>query len=153
MIEGVRLIKIETHSDDRGHLSEIYRTDTEYHQEFGGQINQVYIVENPIRHVIRAFHRHKRLWDFFFISHGTAKFALYDGRESSPTFKETNTFVLGDKQRKMLVVPPGVYHGWMSLQDDTQLISIASHTYNRESPDEERVPYDSFGYNWDIKFQ
>jgi dTDP-4-dehydrorhamnose 3,5-epimerase len=153
MIEGVKLIPITTHSDDRGHLSEIYRTDTEYHQIFGGQINQVYIVEDPVRGTVRAFHRHQKLWDFFYISHGSAKFALHDGREKSSTFKETNTFVLGDKQRKMLVVPPGVYHGWMSLEDDTQLLSIASHTYNPGKPDEERVPYDSFGYDWTIQFK
>jgi dTDP-4-dehydrorhamnose 3,5-epimerase-like enzyme len=53
----------------------------------------------------------------------------------------------------MLIVPPGVYHGWMSLEDDTQLISIASHTYNASSPDEERVSYDSFGYDWSINFK
>ena len=153
MIEGVKLIPITTHSDDRGHLSEIYRTDTEYHKEFGGQINQVYIVEDPVRGTIRAFHRHQKLWDFFYVSHGSAKFALHDGREDSPTCEETNTFVLGDKQRKMLVVPPGVYHGWMSLEDDTQLLSIASHTYNQDNPDEERVPFDSFQYDWNIKFK
>lgn len=151
MIEGVKLVPLVTYGDDRGYLTEIYRTDTDYHKEFGGALNQVYIVENPSRETIRAFHRHKELWDFFFISHGSAKFALYDGREDSPTYKETNTFVLGEKRRFMLVVPPGVYHGWMSLEDDTQLISVASCTYNRESPDEERVPPESFGYTWEIK--
>jgi dTDP-4-dehydrorhamnose 3,5-epimerase len=153
MIKDVKLVPLVTHSDDRGHLLEIYRTDTAYHREFGGQINQVYLVEDPVRGTIRAFHRHQKLWDFFFISHGSAKFALHDGREKSPTFQETNTFVLGDKQRKLLVVPPGVYHGWMSLEDDTQLVSIASHTYNQEQPDEERVPFDSFGYDWTVKFK
>ena len=153
MIKDVKLVLLITHSDDRGHLLEIYRTDTAYHREFGGQINQVYLVEDPVRGTIRAFHRHEKLWDFFFIAHGSAKFALHDGREESSTFQETNTFVLGEKQRKLLVVPPGVYHGWMSLEDDTQLISIASHTYNKEHPDEERVPFDSFGYDWTVKFK
>jgi hypothetical protein len=39
----------------------------------------------------------------------------------------------------------------MSLEDDTQLISVASHTYNREQPDETRIPPDSFGDVWTIK--
>jgi dTDP-4-dehydrorhamnose 3,5-epimerase-like enzyme len=46
-----------------------------------------------------------------------------------------------------------VYHGWMSLEDDTMMISTASEVYNRANPDEERVPYDSFGYDWSIKFK
>ena len=153
MIDGVELVAITTHADDRGYLAEIYRTDTPYHQRFGGSINQVYIVEDPIRGTIRAFHRHRWLWDFFFIGRGSAKFSLHDGREGSATYGETNTIVLGDKRRQLLIVPRVVYHGWMALEDDTLLISVASHTYNRGDPDEERVPYDSFGYDWSVKFK
>ncbi len=153
MIKEVQLVLLTTHGDDRGFLTEIYRTDTSYHKEFGGSINQVYIVEDPVRGTIRAFHKHDTLWDFFFISHGSAKFVLRDDRKDSPTYEEMNEFVLGEKRRHLLVVPPGVYHGWMSLEDDTQLISVASHTYNPENPDEVRVPPDSFDYNWSIKFK
>jgi len=150
-IKGVELIKLITHSDDRGHLTEIYRTDTEYHKRFGGQINQVYIVEDNVRYIVRAFHKHKKLWDFFFISHGSAKFVLVDDRPESRTYGVMNEFVLGEKDKGLLIVPPGIFHGWMSLEDDTQLISIASHTYNRERPDEVRIPPGSFGYEWVVK--
>ena len=51
----------------------------------------------------------------------------------------------------MIVVPPGVYHGWMALEDDTQLISTASEVYNREKPDEVRIPPESFGDVWEVK--
>ena len=37
-------------------------------------------------------------------------------------------------------MPPGIYHGWMSLEPDTLLLSTASHVYNRDKPDEERIP-------------
>ena len=39
----------------------------------------------------------------------------------------------------------------MSLEDDTQLISTASEVYNRDDPDEMRVPPDAFGYEWEVK--
>lgn len=153
MIKDVELIQLTAHGDDRGFLTEIYRTDTEYHKRFGGDINQVYIVEDPVRGTIRAFHKHSQLWDFFFISHGSAKFTLRDDRIDSETYKEINEFVLGEKRRYLLVVPPEVYHGWISLEDDTQLISVASHTYNPDNPDEVRVPPNSFNYDWGIKFK
>ena len=76
-----------------------------------------------------------------------------DGRQDTPTFNETNTFILSDRKPQLLVIAPGVYHGWMSLEDDTQMISTASEVYNRDNPDEERVPFDSFGYDWNIKFK
>ncbi|MCG2789362.1 MAG: dTDP-4-dehydrorhamnose 3,5-epimerase family protein, partial [Actinomycetia bacterium] len=103
--------------------------------------------------IVRAFHVHKVLWDWFFVSHGSAKFALVDGRRQATTFNETNTFILSDRKPQLLVIAPGVYHGWMSLEDDTQMISTASEVYNRDNPDEERVPFDSFGYDWNIKFK
>ncbi len=61
------------------------------------------------------------------------------------------TFVIGARNPSLIVVPPGVYHGWMSLEDDTQMISTASEVYNRQNPDEVRVAPDSFGYVWEVK--
>lgn len=150
-IIGVELIKRDTHSDDRGHLTEIYRVDEPYHQIYGGPLRQVYIVENEEKSVIRAFHKHKELWDFFYISHGSAKFILIDDRPESETYGAMNVFVLSRMNKALLIVPPGVFHGWMSLTSDTQLVSIASHTYNRENPDESRIPPDSFGTEWEVK--
>jgi dTDP-4-dehydrorhamnose 3,5-epimerase len=63
------------------------------------------------------------------------------------------TVVTGQRNPMLLVIPPGVYHGWMALEDDTQLVSTASEVYNRQNPDEERVPPDAFGYDWTIKFK
>jgi dTDP-4-dehydrorhamnose 3,5-epimerase-like enzyme len=51
----------------------------------------------------------------------------------------------------MIIVPPGIYHGWMSLEDNTIMISVASEVYNKEKPDEVRIPPDSFGDVWTIK--
>lgn len=147
MIKDVKLVKLETHVDDRGYLIEILRASDEHFTKYG----QLYIVGDPVRGVIRAWHKHEILWDWFFISHGSAKFALRDDRPDSTTYEEMNTFILGERNPALLVVPPGVFHGWMSLEDDTQLISTASEVYNRENPDEVRVPPDSFGYEWEVK--
>ena len=59
--------------------------------------------------------------------------------------------VIGTNNPSLIVVPPGVFHGWMALEDNTQLISTASEVYDRGNPDEVRVPPDSFGYVWEVK--
>jgi len=147
MIEGVKLIELKAHVDDRGYLIEIIRAVDEHFTKFG----QVYLVGNFSKGTIRAFHKHNILWDWFFISHGCAKFVLVDDRKNSPTFKNIETFIISSRNPSLLCVPPQVYHGWMSLEDDTQMISIASEVYNRQNPDEIRIPYDSFGDVWSIK--
>ena len=152
MIEGAKVIDLVTHEDDRGYLIEIARhiDDPEPHgvvHKFG----QVYLVGDPVRGTIRAFHKHDELWDWFFISHGSAKFVLRDDRQASATNGEMMTIVASARKPRLIVIPPGVFHGWMSLEDDTQMISTASHTYDRENPDEVRVQPDSFGDVWTVE--
>jgi len=152
VIEDVQVISLTTHQDDRGFLMEIIR-------EVGGdeshalvhQFGQAYLVGDPVRGAVRAYHKHAELWDWFCIVHGSAKFVLRDDRPDSATYGEMLTVVAGERAPKLVVVPPGVYHGWMSLEDDTLMVSIASHTYNRAAPDEVRIPPDSFGDVWTVK--
>ena len=77
--------------------------------------------------------------------------AHVDDRAESPTFREMNTVVIGTRNPSLIVVPQGVFHGWMALEDDTLLVSTASDVYNRRKPDEIRVLPDSFGYVWEVK--
>ncbi len=138
---------MKVYADDRGYLMEILRAVDEHFTKFG----QVYLVGDVTRGTIRAFHKHNVLWDYFFISHGSAKFAFRDDRPKSSTYGQMDTVVTGQRNPSLIVVPPGVFHGWMALEDDTQLLSIASEVYNRAQPDEVRVPPDSFGYIWEVK--
>ena len=147
MIKDVSVIELVARVDDRGYLVEIIRATDPHFTKFG----QVYLVGDLTRGTTRAFHKHEELWDWFFISHGSAKFVLVDDRPGSPTYMEQNTFVAGTRNPSLLVIPPGVYHGWMSLEDDTQMISTASEIYNRAKPDEVRIPPDSFGDVWSVK--
>jgi dTDP-4-dehydrorhamnose 3,5-epimerase len=147
MIKGVEIVPLVVRADDRGYLMEILHATDPYFTHFG----QVYLVGDMAAGTLRAFHKHNVLWDWFFIGHGTAKFILKDDRADSPTFGEMMTIVSGVRNPSLITVPPGVYHGWMALEDDTQLISIASEVYNREKPDEVRIPPDSFGDVWTIK--
>jgi dTDP-4-dehydrorhamnose 3,5-epimerase len=147
VIRDVQCIPLTAHVDDRGYLIEIVRATDPHLPKFG----QVYLVGNFAKGTVRAFHKHQEMWDLFFISHGAAKFVLVDDRAESPTYREVNTFVASARNPSLIVVPPGVYHGWMSLEDDTQMISTATEVYRRGNPDEIRIPPDSFGDHWVVK--
>jgi len=139
-IDGVQQIRLTTHEDDRGYLFEIIHKTDPFMTQFG----QVYVVGDRIEKIVRAFHKHQELHDWFCIVKGAAKFVLVDDRADSPTYRKSQILVGSDRSPSLIVVPPGIYHGWMSLQPDTIMISTASHVYNREKPDEVRVPPDSF---------
>ncbi len=149
MISEIQFIPSEIHVDERGDLIEIIR----HSQGLLSGIAQLNLINDPVRGTIKAWHKHFEMREAFFCSHGKVKFGLYDDREESNTYKEINTFVFGERKPSVLVVPPGVYHGHIALQDDTQIIAVCSHEYNRETPDEERIPYDSFDYDWEVAFK
>jgi dTDP-4-dehydrorhamnose 3,5-epimerase len=149
MIKEVKLVELKARVDDRGYLVKMIRADEPHFTKFG----EVYIVGDFAKGTIRAWHKHKLLWDYFHISHGAAKFALRDDREDSPTYEELNTFVLSSRNPATLVVPPGIYHGWVALEDDTQLVSVGSDLYDPNNLDEVRVPYTSFGYDWTVQYR
>ena len=149
MIQDVRVVPLTCHVDDRGYLMEVLRSDDGHFRRFG----QVYIVGDPMKGTIKAWHKHVKMWEWFAVSHGIAKFALYDDREDAATYRETNTFVLGERNPAVLIVPPGVYHGHMALTDDVQLVAVSSEPYNPNQPDEVRAPWDSFGYQWEIRWR
>ncbi|MEO0070439.1 MAG: dTDP-4-dehydrorhamnose 3,5-epimerase family protein [candidate division WOR-3 bacterium] len=149
MIEGVKVKKLRRHMDERGYVMEILRDDDELFLKFG----QVYI-SVCLPGIVKAWHAHKKQYDNFCVLKGLAKIGLYDGREDSPTYKETDTFILGELNPILLQIPPGVWHGQMALGNEPSfLLNIPTEHYDRENPDELRVdPFDNdFNYQWQPK--
>ena len=82
---------------------------------------------------------------------GSAKFVFVDDRADAKTKGNMQIIVAGERSPKLIIVPPGIYHGWMSLEDNTLLISTASELYNREAPDEYRIDPYTYGDVWTVK--
>jgi dTDP-4-dehydrorhamnose 3,5-epimerase len=149
MIEGALLKPLKVIPDERGFLMEILRKDDPFFKEFG----QVYLtVVYP--GVVKGWHYHKLQTDHFCVVKGVAKVVLYDGRDGSPTKGEVNEFFLGDHNRSLLVIPPGVLHGMKGVSPDPAfLINTPTHPYRYSDPDEFRVhPHENdIPYDWSRK--
>lgn len=149
MIEGVAIKHLKVNADERGSLMEILRTDDEIYERFG----QVYVSLN-YPGVIRGWHYHKKQTDFFAVVKGMVKVALYDARQGSPTEGEINEYFLGERNNLLLRIPVGVYHGYKTIGvEPSLLLNFPTEVYNRDDPDEFRVPWDSkdIPYDWAIK--
>jgi dTDP-4-dehydrorhamnose 3,5-epimerase len=122
------------------------RSDDPDFQRFG----QVYVTM-VLPGVAKAWHYHRIQTDHFVCVGGKAKVGLYDGREESPTNGETQTVVLGWPDQALLVIPPGVYHGFTPVGDEpAYIVNVPTELYNYEDPDEYRLPFDdaSIAYDW-----
>ena len=151
MIEGVEVKRLTRHADERGYLMEILRSDDEIFSKFG----QCYVSMN-YPNVIRAWHWHEKQDDFFVVVKGMIRVGLYDMREGSSSRGEVNEFYLGENNNIMLKIPVGVAHGYKTVGvEPSLLVNFPSEAYNREQPDEQRLPWntDQIPFNWEIEFK
>jgi dTDP-4-dehydrorhamnose 3,5-epimerase len=141
MIHGVKTKDLQINADERGSLTEMWRSDWELFEEEPSM--SYFSVTYP--GIIRAWHRHSRgQIDHFVVPHGKVKVGIYDDREDSPTKGELNTFVIGEGNMKIVRIPGDCWHGFKCVGDErATLINYPTNLYDYENPDEERIPYDS----------
>jgi len=147
-IAGVKVRKLQFIPDDRGWLLELLRTDWEEFEEFG----QAYVT-TCYPGVVKAWHYHKLQTDHFACLSGTAKVALYDPRDDSPTKGMVNEFYLGALNPIMVKIPRLVHHGFTAVGSEmTMVINFPTALFNYKQPDEYRLPYDdpAIPYKWEV---
>jgi len=149
MIQGVLTKKLQIFCDDRGYLMELIKSGEPLFKD----IKQTTYTE-AYPGVIKAFHWHKNQFDIWSFTRGSAQVALYDLREDSGTSGETATFFMGERNPLLLLIPPGVAHGYRVLGEKSAgLLYHTTEIYDPSNPDEERIEYDDpkINYNWITK--
>ena len=63
---------------------------------------------------------------------GSAYSVVIDLRQESPTFKVYYGAELQADNRKMMYVPKGFAHGYLTLEDNTEICSLSSENYSKE---------------------
>ena len=146
-IEGALIRQLKWREDERGALIELYRDSWNT-----GRVAQVYLTETRPG-VVKAWHHHKIQTDRFICVYGTVKLVLYDAREDSYTNDEIVEIVLSPSRNPcMVVIPPGVVHGWKCISKDTAgVVNCVSREY--DGTDEYRRgpstgPAEYYDYDW-----
>jgi len=110
MIKGVVIKRLNKYEDQRGWLAEIYRSDETDYQPVMSYVSAT----KP--GVIRGPHEHVAQSDcFVFVGPGDFELHLWDRREGSKTKGEYMKFKAGESNPIMVVVPPGVVHGYKCI--------------------------------------
>ncbi len=150
MIEGVEVKKLEMRTGSRGSDMELLREDEPLFQHFG----EIYF-STLYPGAVRGWHLHHSKHDYLACLHGMIKLVLHDAREGSPTQGEVNELFLGEYNRVLVHIPPGVNHGMKCISvAEAQMINCPSEAARPEEPDEygEPVESSSIPYEWEIKF-
>lgn len=143
LINGVQLIPINDYQDKTGSLSVLISQGREDAPD-AEKIGEIYLVSVNEANSVRGKHKHELLDEFFIIIDGSAEFFLIDDRDDSSTRSKKESFILNSKDMKALFVPCGVYHAFVTLEDNTRCLAISNNSYDRNNPDTYPIPFSSF---------
>jgi dTDP-4-dehydrorhamnose 3,5-epimerase len=127
-IDGLLVVRWETHGDERGFFRQTYRVD-ELAETLGREV--VLRQGNHSRSqpgVLRGFHAEP--WDkLVYVARGTAFAAIADLRPDSATFGEVATFRLGDPpgERIRLFVSEGLGNAFCAETDVDYLYDVSDY--------------------------
>ena len=153
-ISGGESVDLPLFSDEGGDFCEITRfladgrltVVPEYRPS---QISYSYLEPGAVK----AWHLHRCQDDLWFVPpHDRLLVGLLDTREVSPTYQRSIRLTLGTGSARLLLVPAGVAHGAANVGTrPVSLVYFANRPFDREQPDEHRLPFDLLGKEfWSI---
>lgn len=126
-LDGVLLIKPDIFEDHRGEFVELYNK-----KEFKEHSIDVEFVQDDIstagENVLKGIHGDYVTWKLLSCLHGKLYFAIIDYRYGSDAFGKWQSFILSDKNRYQILLPPGFGNGFLALEDNS-IFSYKQSTY------------------------
>lgn len=140
-MEGLTLIEPFFASDERGSFSKWFEPNIFKAHGIMLEIFECY-ESCSARGVIRGLHFQKEHWQSKLVRcmSGELFDVAVDLRKDSKTFGKWEGFYLSPNSRKMLFIPKGFAHGFLSLEDDTVISYLCGDRYD---------PASDGGIRWD----
>jgi len=150
-LKDAMLVDLEKHEDERGFFARTWCCREFEAQGLNPRLAQCNISFNPHQGTLRGMH-------FQVEPHEEAKLvrctrgslfdAIIDLRPDSPTYKRHFGVALTADNRRMLYVPEGFAHGFLTLEDATEVFYQISECYAPGSQRGVRWNDPAFGIDW-----
>lgn len=150
-LSGVFEIHIEPKADERGFFARSWcRNEFEAHG-LDARLAQCNISFNKRRGTLRGVHYQVAPYAEAKVvrcTHGSIYDVIVDLRPQSRTFKQWTAIVLTAEKRNMAYVPENCAHGFLTLEDDTEVFYLMSEFYDAASARGVRWDDPAFGIAW-----
>lgn len=152
-LEGVFEIRPARHLDQRGFFSEVWREDWQKKIGLSTHFLQDNHSYSKSRGVLRGLHfqRPPAAQDKLVrVARGSIFDVALDIRRGSPTFGKWAGVILSSSQWNQLFIPKGFAHGFVTLEDDTEVLYKVTALYSPEHDSAVRFDDPAVGINWPI---
>jgi dTDP-4-dehydrorhamnose 3,5-epimerase len=150
-LPGAYVVDVERHEDERGWFARLF-DDREFAlRDLQTYWPQVSSALNKEWGTLRGLHYQEE-------PHGEAKLVrcvrgslhdvIVDLRADSPTFRRWAAIELSSANGRMVYVPEGLAHGYLTLEDETEALYLISEPYNEAAASGVRWDDPAFGIEW-----
>jgi dTDP-4-dehydrorhamnose 3,5-epimerase len=150
-LSGVHVVELEPQRDERGWFARVWDPEGFAAAGLEPKVAQISIASNSRRGTLRGLH-------FQAEPHAEAKLvacirgALFDVvvdlRPNSTTYRQWLGIELRAGVERLLFVPEGFAHGYLTLADDTEALYLISTPYSAEAAWGVRWDDPAFGIEW-----
>ena len=134
-LKGSYLIDLEKQSDPRGFFARLFCSEEFAKNELESKFVQVNNSHSVSTGTLRGLHYQLEPMSEVKVVRcvqGSLFDVILDLRPSSSTFGKSFGTVLSASNRQMMYVPKGFAHGFVTLEENTELIYFVSQVYSRE---------------------
>jgi dTDP-4-dehydrorhamnose 3,5-epimerase len=128
-------INLELNSDERGFFARSWCQKEFEYQGLNPKVVQCNVSFNSRKGTLRGMHYQDTPYQeakLVRCGRGSIYDVVVDLRPQSPTFKDWIAVVLTAEKRNMLYVPEGCAHGFLTLEDDSEVCYQMSEFYHAE---------------------
>lgn len=152
-IKGLLIIKPAVFQDDRGYFFESYNRE----KFVNAGISYTFLQDNESKSqkgVLRGLHFQNPPWaqgKLVRVMKGAVLDVAVDIRKNSPTYGQWGSIELSESNKMMYWVPPGMAHGFETLEDNTVFFYKCTNLYNKASEGSIRWNDPDLNIDWRIK--
>jgi len=150
-LEEVLIIELDCYTDNRGWFMECYNQE-KFH-ELG--IDTVFVQDNhslsTVKGTLRGLHFQNNPMaqaKLVRCTKGAILDVAVDIRKNSPTYKKWVAVELTEQNKKLLYIPRGFAHGFLTLTDNTEVQYKVDNLYSKEHDRSIRYDDPTIGVNW-----
>jgi dTDP-4-dehydrorhamnose 3,5-epimerase len=152
-LRGVYEIRLQPKSDERGFFARSWCREEFERHGLNSKLVQCNVSFNTRKGTLRGIHYQAVPYEeakLVRCTKGGVYDVVIDLRSDSPKFKQWVSVTLTAIERNAIYVPEGCGHGFLTLEDETEVFYQMSESYNAESARGVRWDDRAFGITWPV---
>lgn len=136
LIKNLFIIIPPKNNDGRGYFEKQFCNDKFKKKKLVTTFKQINKAFNKKKFTFRGMHYQAKPFEETKIVQcvkGKVLDVVFDLRRKSKTYLKTQCFILSEKKNDMLYIPKGVAHGYLTLENKTELLYFHSNIYDKKS--------------------